>query len=80
MAPSLLFRIFFLIFFFTFIIAIPIYFINEGFLLFNSLSLSKKIEWKKDSDQTYPNLTVCYAKFFDKEKLEGKVISPIIPS
>ena len=75
MAPSLLFRIFFLIFFFTFIIAIPIYFINEGFLLFNSLSLSKKIEWKKDLDQTYPNLTVCYAKFFDKEKLEGKTFS-----
>ncbi len=49
-----------------------VYFVNEGFLLYNSLSLSKSIEWKRDSNLTYPNMTVCFAKFFDKQQLEGK--------
>jgi len=49
-----------------------VYFVNEGFMLYNSLSLSKSIEWKRDSNLTYPNMTVCFAKFFDKQQLEGK--------
>jgi hypothetical protein len=72
LAPNLLFRGFFVLFFLTFIIALPVYFTNEGFLLYNSRSLSKSIEWKRDSNLTYPNLTVCFAKFFDKKLLKGK--------
>ncbi len=63
---------FFYLFFATFIIALPIYFTNEGFILYNSLSLSKKIELDRNSNLTYPNVTVCFAKFFDKQKLKGK--------
>ena len=71
LAPNLLFRLFFLLFFLTFIIAVPIYFVNEGFLLYRSRSLNKKIEWKREAALTYPNLTVCYPKFFDQDKLKG---------
>jgi hypothetical protein len=71
LAPNLLFRGFFLLFFLTFVVTLPVYFTNEGFKLYNSPSLSKSIEWKRDSNLTYPNLTVCFAKFFDKKLLEG---------
>ena len=71
LAPSLLFRLFFVVFFLTFIVALPVYFTNEGFLLYNSRSLSKAIEWKRDSNLTYPNITVCFSKFFNKKRMEG---------
>lgn len=72
LAPNLLFRLFFVFFFLTFIVALPVYFTNEGFLLYNSRSLSKAVEWKRDSNLTYPNITVCFAKFFDKKRMEGR--------
>ena len=71
LAPNLLFRYFFIAFFLTFIIALPAFFINEGFVLYKSKYLSQSIELKKESNLTYPNVTVCYAKFFDKELMLG---------
>ena len=71
LAPNLLFRCFFIAFFLTFIIALPAFFINEGFVLYKSKYLSQSIELKKESNLTYPNVTVCYAKFFDKELMLG---------
>jgi hypothetical protein len=33
---------------------------------------STTIEWKREDAMTYPNLTVCFAKFFVKKRMEGK--------
>jgi hypothetical protein len=41
------------------------------FAIYTSTSFSTTIEWKRESEMRYPNLTVCFAKFFDKQRLEG---------
>jgi len=39
--------------------------------LFNSTAVSTSIEWNKADQLPYPNLTVCFAKFFDNRLLKG---------
>jgi hypothetical protein len=42
-------------------------------------SLNKAVEWKRDSNLTYPNVTVCFAKFFDKKRMEGEPLISLGP-
>ncbi len=56
-----------------FLITFPLYFYKEMYAIYNSSSFTTTIEWKRESEMKYPNLTVCFAKFFDKNRLEGIV-------
>ena len=55
-----------------FLVCFPVYFYKEMYVIYTSNSFSTSIEGQRDSEMKYPNLTVCYAKFFDKKRLEGK--------
>ncbi len=45
------------------------------YAIYTSNSFSTSIEWQRESDMKYPNLTVCFAKFFDKKRLQGEIYS-----
>jgi hypothetical protein len=45
------------------------------YAIYTSNSFSTSIEWQRESDMKYPNLTVCFAKFFDKKRLQGEINS-----
>jgi len=55
-----------------FLTCFQIYFYKELNNIYTSNSFSTSIEWQRDSEMMYPNITVCFAKFFDKSKLKGK--------
>jgi len=55
----------------VFVIIFPWYFYQEMYGIFTSNSVSTSIEWQREETIKYPNLTVCFAKFFDKQLLNG---------
>ena len=40
----------------------------------NSLSAGASVEWKRDTTMPYPNVTVCFAKYFDSRLMAGNFI------
>ena len=57
----------------VFVITIPLYFFLNYIEIYNSLSAGASVEWKRDTTMPYPNLTVCFAKYFDARLMEGTV-------
>ena len=72
--PNYFCRVLLAIFIVTFLISFPIIFYSALHAAFTSNSVTTTIETQKAVDMKYPNLTVCFAKFFDKQRLDGKSI------
>ena len=52
-------------------ITIPLYFFTSYIDIYYSLSAGASVEWKRDTTMPYPNVTVCFAKYFDSRLMEG---------
>jgi hypothetical protein len=74
--PNYFCRVLLALFIITFMISFPIIFYNALHSAFTSHSVTTTIETQKAVDMKYPNLTVCFAKFFDKQRLDGKTFVP----
>ena len=74
--PNYFCRVLLAIFIVTFLISFPIIFYSALHAAFTSNSVTTTIETQKAVDMKYPNLTVCFAKFFDKQRLDGKILLP----
>ena len=61
----------------AFIITVPLYFFLSYIDIYFSLSAGASVEWKKDTTMAYPNVTVCFPKYFDSRLMEGKDCSVI---
>ena len=58
-----------------FLVTFTIYFYQEIVAIENSNSCTTTIEWEQETHIKYPNLTVCFAKFFDSRRMKGKTIN-----
>ncbi len=57
----------------AFLVTFPLYFYKEIVAINTGNSFSTSIEWKREDQLRYPNLTVCFAKFFDKKRMKGEM-------
>jgi hypothetical protein len=55
-----------------FLVTFTLYFYEEIVAINKSNSFTTTIEWKHEIEMQYPNLTVCFAKFFDSRRMRGK--------
>ena len=51
------------------IILLPTYLIHEAVIFAQDTSVSTSVEWKKATTMVYPNITICFPKYFDNRKL-----------
>ena len=64
-------------FIFIFLVTFTLYFYEEIEAINKSNSFTTTIEWKQEAQMKYPNLTICFAKFFDTRIMKGrKVFKP----
>ena len=54
-----------------FIVTFALYFYDEIMAVNKSNSFTTTIEVKHESQMKYPNLTICFAKFFDARRMKG---------
>ena len=54
-----------------FLVTFALYFYDEIMAVNKSNSFTTTIEVKHESQMKYPNLTICFAKFFDARRMKG---------
>ena len=65
-------------FIFIIIFAMPAILINEAINFFTPGSINTAVVLGREVKMKYPNVTVCFAKFFDQHLLEGKLKNLIV--
>lgn len=61
-------------FIFFVIVTMPAILINEALKFFSPAAINTAIVLGREDTMKYPNVTVCFAKFFDQTLLESKLV------
>lgn len=61
-------------------ISLPVVLVIESIKFSQDDRMETAVEWQKAKTIAYPNITVCYSKFFDKRRLASKCfLKTILP-